>query len=124
MASDFFEIGREMMNRPTMKMGKGDANRRFNSFFGATPEVCNIAWDLILAEDNIPKGGRKEHMMWALRFLKTNETENVLAGILGGIDEKTLRKWIDIFVRRLSNLEGVVVSGIFMFISFFKFRYF
>jgi hypothetical protein len=48
--------------------------------------------------------------LWGLLFLKVYETDSVLAGIVGGIDEKTFRKWKWIIVKAISNLKGRVVS--------------
>ena len=60
----------------------------------------------------LPEGGHEEHMMWTLMFLKTYKTENNLTAFLGGIDEKTMRKWVVLFVKSLSELEGFVVSSL------------
>ena len=103
------------MNQSTMKEGIGDSDRRYASFFGSNPEVCNIAWGLLNRYGLLPEGGHEEHMMWTLIFLKTYKTENNLAALLGGIDEKTLRKWVQLFVGALAELEGVVVSTWFAF---------
>ena len=84
----FFRIGCEIMNRPKMAKNKGNANQRFCAMFGATPEVCSIAWSLIQSTNNLPKDGQREHFLWSLIFLKTYQTEDILAANLEGIDEK------------------------------------
>ena len=109
MGSMFFKMGCDIMNRSTMKEGIGDSDRRYTSLFGCNPKVCSIAWDLLNRYGLLPEGGREEHLMWTLLFLKTYKTENDLAVLLGGIDEKTLRKWVMLFVQSLAELEGVVV---------------
>ena len=112
MADIFFRIGREIMNRPSMVRDKGDSHRRFRALFGVDPEVCAAAWDLVGFNFGFPKGCEKVHLMWTLLFLKTYKTENDLAAMLGGIDEKTLRKWVKIMVELLARLESEVVSDI------------
>ena len=74
--------------------------------FGVTAEVCAIAWDLLEFNDKLPKDGHKEHFMWALIFLKTYKTEDILASDLGGIDEKTLRKWVTVFVKCIADVKA------------------
>lgn len=59
--SDFFQIGCEIMNLPKMAKNTGDTNQKFCAIFGATPEVCFIAWSLIESSNNLPKDGEKEH---------------------------------------------------------------
>ena len=51
-----------------------------------------------------------QHLLWALMLLKTYETEPGIASWVGGIDEKTLRKWAWVFIEEISFLEPEVVS--------------
>ena len=80
--------------------------------FGVNAEICAIVWDLMEYMNVVTEGDQKEHMMRALFFLITYKNENNLAAMLGGIDEKTLQKWVHKFVQSLSDLEAVVVSDI------------
>ena len=50
------------------------------------------------------------HLFWALNFLKNYETESVCASKFGGVDEKTLRKWVWIYIKGIASLASQVVS--------------
>ena len=54
------------------------------------------------------------HLLWALMFLKIYSTERVSRTIVGSSRnptmEKTMRKWVRLFVRAISFLESEVVS--------------
>ena len=47
-----------------------------------------------------------------LAFKKMYKTENNLAAMLGGIDEKNLQKWVKIIAELVANLGSEVVSDI------------
>lgn len=83
--------------------------RRCCAVFGASPKSCVSIWLLLYQ-------ARSKHLLWILVFLKMNETENALAALLQ-TDEKTIRKWKNIFVAALSNLNLVR-----FFIFYFYFR--
>ena len=63
---------------------------RFSSLFGMTPQICTTLWSLLAGLH--PDRGQPKHLLWALMFLKVNDTEYVLAS-LASVDEKTLRLW-------------------------------
>ena len=112
---DAFATGRDMMNRSTKKMGAIETeDRRFRELFGVGPLVALLAWQLLNVHNLVPQGGTFLHLMWTLAFLKVYPTETVLAGLCGGCDTKTVRKWIWLFVYALSNLEPYVVSQLFV----------
>jgi hypothetical protein len=111
-AKDFRELGAEIMNR-SMGGSEGIFDTRWIAHFGAEPEVCVDVWSR-LDEDDTLSGPDDEavfpcHLLWALLFLKTYDTEPVLAGMCGA-DEDTLRKWAWDFVEKVSDLEDQVVS--------------
>ena len=60
----------------------------------------------------IHKGVKPVHLLWALLFMKVYAEESIHAGLVGGVDEKTFRKWVWIFVQEISYLEDEVVSRI------------
>jgi len=102
------KVLREANKKP--KCGRPTAERRFRSAFGCGPNVVAKAWHL-LAHDHIPAGGDEpEHLLWALMFLKLYLNETTWAGMAGGVDEKTVRKWSWMFVDQLASLEPIVVS--------------
>lgn len=83
------------------KVGK----RRFQAMFGVSSLVCSVVWSMI--KDKLPDGATPSHLMWALLFLKCYNTEEVNRTILKA-DEKTMRKWVWIFVDRISRLRVVI----------------
>jgi hypothetical protein len=87
--------------------------KRFKAHFGTSPGVCSYIWSLIfpsLHRNHESHGVQFFHLLWGLMFLKVYETDSVLAGIVGGIDEKTFRKWKWILVKAISDLKSTVVS--------------
>ena len=50
------------------------------------------------------------HLLWALMFLKMYAKEATTSRLAGGVDEKTYRKWVWLFVSAIADLEGDVVS--------------
>lgn len=78
--------------------------RKFRAFFGTSPIVCVVTWDLMF--NHHPRNSKPEHLLWALMLLKRYHVENVNA-ILAGANEKTFRKWSFIFIRLLSKLPMV-----------------
>ena len=48
-------------------------------------------------------------MMWVLMFLKMYGKESAMSS-MAGVDEKTYRKWVWIFVFKIADLEALVVS--------------
>jgi len=102
------------MNRAGKKLGKltygGPEDRRFRSFFGCGVKVFLTAWNLMVDAEVIPPEGCFYHYFWALLFMKLypkNETE--LCGLLGGIDPKTMRKWVWPFIRALAELDLLII---------------
>ena len=66
--------------------------------------------------------GGFNHYLWALLFMKiypANETE--MCTLLGGIDPKTMRKWVWLFIRSISGLSDTVV-GSFVLLVVYSFR--
>ena len=78
--------------------------------FGCSAEGTMIAWDFLGAYDLLPEGGRVEHMLWALMWLKVHGRQRTMCTLAGGVDKKTFTKWSMKFVYALAYLEGVVVS--------------
>ena len=86
-----------------------DINRkRFKSLFGTTPGICLHLWTKIL--DTLPNGAHFFHLLWGLLFLTVYSNERVLSALVGGVDEKTFRKWQWAVVSSISLLKPEVVS--------------
>jgi hypothetical protein len=114
-ASAVLEVGRAIMKRETNR-SVATEERRFREFFGCSPTVAANAWNMIELKGEEWTGiqqhfGREvKHMLWALMFLKTYAKESTLSTLAGGVDEKTLRKWSQIYVEALAMLEPYLVS--------------
>lgn len=80
------------------------AERRFSSFFGVTPRICEIIWNKI--KQSVPIGGQPKHLLWCLSFLKQYAVEHYRRSIFNA-DEKTIRNWTWTFVKILSDLDVV-----------------
>lgn len=82
--------------------------RRFRAFFGTSPLVCLVAWDILF--NARPRNSTPEHLLWALMLLKRYSIETFNATLIG-VSEKTFRKWSHIFINLLADMP--VVSEIF-----------
>lgn len=110
-AKDFREYGSDIMNR-SLDGSQDVFEERWISHFGVEAEVCAEAWgrlDMDLAGPN-DEAAKPYHLLWALLLLKTYNTESVLTGMCGGVDEDTIRKWAWDFIEKVSYLEPEVVS--------------
>ena len=78
--------------------------RLFRSFFGTSPQVCAILWDILSTQR--PPNSTPKHLLWGLLLLKQYNIESINA-VLVGASEKTFRKWSLIYVRLIANLSVV-----------------
>ena len=85
-------------------------NREFRAHFGCGPTVCLTLWNLLDKTGYLPKGGRLEHLLWALLFMKMYSSQLVMRNLVGGVDDDTFRKWTDLFIEAIARLEPMVVS--------------
>jgi hypothetical protein len=110
-------LGGEMMGRDPEGRSESVFIRRWLSFFGVEPIICAETWNLLNIAVNDPDdpdltNARPEHLLWGLLFLKKYGSEEEMARIAGGesaVDEKTFRKWSNIFVTRIAGLIFDVV---------------
>jgi hypothetical protein len=81
--------------------------RRFAAHFGVTPRHCAYLWcfveDIVKNKDIFPE---KKHLLWCLNLLKTADTEHCIASRWQA-DEKTIRKWNNVFLEAISSLQVV-----------------
>lgn len=125
--NDFWTAGNSITNH-NIEGSERVGIRIYLEFFGATPEVCSIMWDLLTVADVHPDLARPKHMLCALHFLRRYSTESINAAIFG-MDEKTFRKWSRTYVELLSTLPVVsapriiVVSYIFTWFCTLLFLY-
>lgn len=100
--------GRQDVNRA---MASATEDRDYREMFGCSSEVTMIAWDFLNAYGHLPEGGRVEHMLWALMWLKVYGRKKTMCTLAGGIDFKTYMKWVMQFVHAIAYLEGYVVRA-------------
>jgi hypothetical protein len=105
------------MNRPSHRdegCWSSTETRLFREFFGTSVRVVETVWELIIHNELRPMGGRPEHLLWALYFLKVYPKQgpgySTVGASNGAIDPKTHRKWAWAFIKAISKLVDVVVS--------------
>ena len=113
---NFCGIARGLMNRPSCRDGcwSSTETRLFREFFGTSVRVVETVWELIIHNELRPMGGRPEHLLWALYFLKVYPKQGpgclTVGASNGAVDPKTHRKWVWAFIEAISELVDVVVS--------------
>lgn len=100
----FYEFGKEIMKHASASGLVG--SRRFRSFFGVSPNICAICWNMI--KDELPTSYQEVHLLWALFFLKCYNTESVNHAV-AGCDEKTFREKVWTVIDRLAFIKVVCV---------------
>jgi len=112
------KLGGEIMGRDPEGRSGSVFRVRFLSFFGVDPAVVVRAWDMIQVpffDDGALSHAQPKHILWALLFLKKYGDESEMAALCGedgrAVDEKTFRKWRDVFVWFIASLKPDVVSS-------------
>jgi hypothetical protein len=114
----FWKLGHKITGHK-LKNSKIIGLRQFKSFFGVTPKICEILWNLIKAK--LPVGSEKKYLLWALLFLKQYNPEDISKTLLKA-DQKTIRKWTWIFVNLIADIEIVrVFKKVYKVFSNFRF---
>lgn len=86
-----------------------DDKRRYRAFFGCSSDVTTSLWLKLQPQWHINIMARPKHLLWSLVFLKVYASEIALSAMVGSPDEKTFRKWTQLFVDAISWLEADVV---------------
>jgi hypothetical protein len=72
--------------------------RLFCEFFQMSVRVVKILWELIVWYKLRPRGGRPEHLLWALYFMKVYPKQGpgclVVGASASAVDPKTYRRWV------------------------------
>jgi len=116
----FIEAGAAIMSRapPNLLPSKAATStesfeERWTSHFNAEVEVCLDLWNRLEYEsfDGLKDFDTTEprHLLWALLFLEVYAVDNVLAGMCE-CDEETFRKYVFMFIEKVSYYEHHVVS--------------
>ena len=117
-ADEFLIEGRLISNKNSRRAkvregGSGSIKqRRFRAAFGVDSLVCAIAWEWLVWKGTLPRGGRKDHFLWACLQLMLYPSENAISTLID-VDEKTFRKWSWDFLLAFADLESDVVSKCF-----------
>lgn len=106
----FLAHGITYAKKQSMESTPSTGSDFFRSSFGVSPDVCSISWELMTARNLLPAKAMPEHLLWALMFMKTYETETFLAHGLVGKTEKTLRKWVWLMISAIAQLYSFTVS--------------
>jgi hypothetical protein len=109
---DFYRLGSSLVRgRPDNRFADATADRRFGGWFGVSWTVAAKTWTLIAEANNFKSPtDAKNKLLWALKLLKSYETEENFAALVGGVDKKTARKHAWNFIDLISYCEHDVVS--------------
>lgn len=102
LANMFYDLGKDMMKHGSNSQVVG--SRRFKTFFGISPKICGIAWQLIKYE--LPMNFKEMHLLWALFFLKNYNKEHVNHAV-AECDEKTFRTKVWEVIDKLAFMKVV-----------------
>ena len=78
--------------------------------FGVSSRTAHLLWVTLDIDVLGPPGGKQTHLLWMLMFLKEYCTQDSLSGICR-VSRKTFRRWVDIFLDHVSNLNLVSFIG-------------
>jgi hypothetical protein len=111
-ASDVMRLARMMWRRkdPYKEMSTATEDRDFRECFGCPAKVAVQSWSLLASNDYLPEGSRLEHLLWMLAFMRMYGKKKQITTMCGGVDYKTLMKWVLLFIEALACLEPLVVS--------------
>lgn len=98
--------------------GNREGLRSFKARFGCSPDVCSVLWEMMSIRRTKPRNMTPKHLLWALLFMKTYNSETMLSGLLD-VERKTFRKWIWLVIRQIQRLKRKVVSVILVCVSNF-----
>jgi hypothetical protein len=75
--------------------------------------VVENLWELVICNKLQPSGGRREHMLWVLYFMKVYKQGPgclVVGASASAGNPKTHHKWVWAFIDAIANLVDIVVS--------------
>lgn len=104
----FLTFGVTICGMPKKDNDKADTNF-FKRTYGVSPDVCSQTWELLTFHNVVSKKARPKHLLWALAFLNTYNTEIFLSRLLT-TTEKTFRKWCWALINSVCQLYPYVVS--------------
>jgi hypothetical protein len=113
-AGEFEVLGRKIAKYKQSRSEKV-TQRRFKAEFGVPTSVAAIVWQNVVESsflrDNIHglKPPDPKHMLWALMLLKQYSNHETLAKAAQA-DVKTFRKWSELYLEAIAELDSTVVS--------------
>ena len=107
----FIEAAQPMLRHRVESLESVTAKRRWMACFGARPIVMADVWCRVSPETTMPEGVHPKHLVWMFYFIKLYNQEELNASNVGGVDEKTFRKWVWLFIEATSFLEYPVVCN-------------
>jgi hypothetical protein len=108
---DLLRLARIIWSRdPSKARTTQTEDRDFREHFGCGVLVALALWGMLLTTDLLPDDGTLEHLLWTLLFMKTYNKQKTLCSLCGGIDPKTFKNWVELFIESISYLEPMVVS--------------
>ena len=121
LGGDFEDLGFAMMlpnKSNAQRCNERTRLERFKSWFGTPPDIVAIVWAGLALTGwlRFTHNPKPEHLLWSLVFLKTYSTEPTLASRVGGVDEKTFRKWAWFYVEGIAGLASKTVSTFAFFL--------
>lgn len=123
----FIETASEHIHGLEAHLSASTVRAKYVSHFGCSPRTTARLWMTMMEEERLlitpAGGGLKVHLLWTLDLLKGDDTEHCLKGRWGE-DEKTIRKWIALFLECISTLPIVctyliILSCLIVFVFFF-----
>ena len=111
--ADFAKLAREQF----AKRDKEHRNRTFkwvdkeicSSLIGTSHEVCSELWNLIQPLKNVSQSAEPKNLLWSLFFMKSCSVESVTRRVVGGVDNKTFRKWAWAFAFAVKDIKSEVI---------------
>jgi hypothetical protein len=96
---NFADIARGIQNQASRQVESEPTEAwLFFEFFGTSVSVIKILWQIVVRDKPRPRGGRPEHLLWLLYFLKVFPKQGpgclVVGASAGAVDPKTHRKWV------------------------------
>lgn len=92
--------------------------RRWMACFGVIPDVMADLWTRIDPANTMPDGAAPHHLTWMFYFMKLYNQEETNSINVGGVDEKSFRKWTWLFIEATSFLEYPVVSEYYLTLQY------
>ena len=108
--SFFLRLAAPILDRDANPEGHG-ANKHFRRFFGVSPIVVALAFDLLVLHGLLPPEGLPIHLLWACGFVRQYSRESVLTSLYGAC-MNTIRHHMWPMVMALAALTNVVVSAL------------